>query len=310
MFVLQSDKIMFGDGRQNENSVELVGWLRTRARELEKKREFRDAIDCWSRLLDILTRSRDSEQADVTELASIHYHLGMNHRALRDEMKSMYHLKYSIRLNANEARYYQAFGRGFLRGGHWQVAKAQFEKAVRLDPRNISYLCQYSWILLMMGRKEHARFFANKALEIDPKDPKAKWAVIRVAMESRDYMKALRILRSLSGSRAQMLKAECESRLADTIEGAALKILRVGMRMDAQPFHLGHYRWAEDLWMREGRRMTRSAEIPAHVFAAALAWLSVAEGEDCPDFSFEDLLMRFAVSSVEVWPALCRIKAA
>jgi len=287
--------------------IELVQWLEKKARECEERRDHREAIDFWSKLLSVLTRRQTAEGADVTELASIHYHLGMNHQALKENSKSIYHLKYSIRLDASEPRYYHAFGRAFLRGGQLGVARMQFEQAARLDPQNPLYLRQYAWLLLVLGKASEARLYARKAVQLAPEDEKAKWCLIRAYMDCKMYAHAMNLLKtfkSQANARVAYALEECQFRLNNSAEGAFIRILRQGMRMDGKPFHLGHFRWAEQAWLSfcAFERPPRSrARLGA--YAAALSWLSLQEVGGEPD-SFDLILERFKSSSSDVWPVI------
>lgn len=298
----------------SESPIKLSQWLEERAKDCEKRRDHREAIKIWTHLLKIVSRSREEHIADVTQLASIHYHLGLNHRALREESKSMYHLKYSIRLNSSEPRYYQAFGRGFLRGGHWQVAQAQFEKAVRLDPRNVSYLRQYTWVLLMMGRTMEARYYAKRAVAFSGGDARSLWLLTRAYMESQMYSQALTVLRRMKrtkelSARIDFARNECRAKLEMSIEGAVLKLVRLGMRFDQKPFNLSHYHWAERLWTRYClRRSHEDFVLVPSLYAAGLSWLSLQALSPLANFSFDDLLLRFSTNSNEVWPAIKRLQ--
>jgi len=299
------------------NDIQMTEWLELKARNHERRREFREAIQSWKKLLELLTHAPKTEGSDVTHLALIHYHLGMNHQALKDNMKSIYHLKYSIRLNSSEPRYYQAFGKAYLRGGHWQVAKTQFEKAVRLEPGNASYLRQYSWVLLMMGRKSEARYYAKMAYEISQKDSKNQWCYVRALMESKNYLKAAQMLRGIScdpdsKDRVKYLLTECVERADEMLDGAVVRYLRAAMKFDGKPFHLGHYRSAEALWIRfcafERPSLAQSSSLQS--YAAAIAWVSLERGALQPmDFGFEDLLLRFSADSTGLWPILKRVRA-
>lgn len=309
MFVLQSSM-------QTIKDIDMTEWLDRKARNHERKREFRQAISIWARLLGLLTHAPKAEGADVTRLAAIHYHLGMNHQALKDNMKSIYHLKYSIRLNASEPRYYQAFGKAYLQGGHWQVAKTQFEKAVRLDPKNSSYLRQYSWVLLMMGKKEEAKFYAKKAFEILPTEIKNQWCYVRALMESKFYLQAIQVLKKMddpeSKDRINFLIGDCAARAECLIDGLVLRYLKTAMKFDAKPFHLAHYRAAEELWVRfcSYEKPIQGDPSLAQAYAAAVAWVCLERGALLPvDFGFEDLLLRFSTNSTELWPILKRVRA-
>jgi pentatricopeptide repeat protein len=227
-------------------------------------------------------------------------------------MKSLYHLKYSIRLDDSEPRYYHAFGRAFLRGGQLGVAKTQFERAVRLDPKNPIYLRQYSWLLLMIGKKTEARLYAKKAVELAPEDLKARWCLVRAYMESRMYAHALNLLKQMRqnpgvevDSRFRYAIDECQFRLNQSPEGAVIRMIRQGMRIDGHPFHMKHFRWAEQAWLDycAVERPHRSrALLPA--YAAAISWLSLDDQEADQPGCFETVLERFKTSSQEVWPVI------
>ncbi len=298
------------DQKSQKNDVSLVEWLKARAKSFEKDGQHKQAIEVWQRLLDHLTkRAHLAPAADVTDLAAIHYRLGLNHRALRDNFKTLYHLKYSIRLNSQEPRYYQAFGKAFIQGGQWDVARAQFERAVRLDPRNPSYLRQYASLLLAMGRRDEARLYARKAVAAAPESVSSLKCLARVYFQSRMYSHAMAVLKKAKIQGApgmERLIDQCEKRLLASFEGQVLRNLRTFMRLDGQPFHLRHYRWAESFWLAysacEGSRFRTSR--PREI-AASLSWLALWEGAGIPEnFFWEDHLQRFCVDSLSVWPWL------
>lgn len=298
-----------------QKAVDFCKWIENRARSFEKRRMYRESIECWSKLLRTLTRSHDAEIADVSRLAAIHYRLGVNHQALKENSKSIYHLKYSIRLDASEPRYFEAFGRAFLRGGHLTVARIQFERAVRLDPANSEYLRQYSLVLMLLGKLPEARLYARRALELSPHDAKLIWNLTRIYFESRMYFHSLSVLKRLPvnaewAARSERLKHECLFHIDQTLEGKVMSALRRGMRLDGRPFHLRHFRMAEQLWVEFSlmENPARSRKINPQAWAAALSLvtLNLAAQESDGD-AFGDLLMRFATDSIQVWPAVSKL---
>jgi tetratricopeptide (TPR) repeat protein len=298
----------------SSRSVSFIRWLEHRAQFCEKTQSYREAITYWSKLLSIVVRSKRKEFSDVTYLARIHYHLGMNHQAVNDPLKSIYHLKYSIRLNSSEPRYFQAFGRAYLKGGHWPVAKTQFERAVRLDPTNTSYLRQYSWVLLMMGKRAEARLYARRAMDLNSDDPKNCWCLVRAYMESKMYSHALVMLRELRfvkdfREKAQFAYEECLARVSSTLEGAVLEILKIGMKLDGRPFHIAHFRWAQDLWHRfVVAENPHDLKIGPHAWAGALAWQTLESMKSQAPFTFDEILDRFSCDSQTLWPVVFRLR--
>lgn len=300
---------------ENQNAVDFCKWIEQRARSFEKKRMFRESIHYWSKLLKALTQSHDSDLADVSRLAAIHYRLGVNHQALKENSKSIYHLKYSIRLDASEPRYYEAFGRAFLRGGHLAVARIQFERAVRLDPKNSEYLRQYSRVLMLLGKLPESRLYARRALELSPQDPKIIWNLVRIYFESRMYFHALSILKRLElnperSAKIQEVKRQCLYQLDQTLEGKVMSALRRGMKMDGKPFHLKHFRMAEQLWIEYSlmENPARSVRIKANVWAAALSLVTLNSSQESFEMSsLDDLLIRFSTDSLQVWPAINKL---
>jgi tetratricopeptide (TPR) repeat protein len=302
-------------------TIHLNDWLQQKARSSEKKRQFKEAIDCWDRLLKRMTRASGKEAADVSDLAQIHYRLGMAHRALKDHNKSIYHLKYSIRLDSSVPRYYEAFGKAYLSGGHWRVAKAQFEKAVSLDPKNRVYLRQYAWVLMMMGKKEEARSFSMKALSLKPTDRESQWNLVRIYMECEMYVHAQQLLKIMERSwkrdldRVEFLLQECRDKLEASFEGAVMKCLRKGMKCDGDPFTLAQLRDAEKLWIDYclSKFFKRDAQNIPHIWAAALTWF-VFYFDTSKKSSFMEemdfIFSRFGASSVEVWPCIKRLQEA
>ncbi len=300
--------------RQREGSVDFCDWIERQARSFERKRLHRESIFYWSKLLRALTQSHDAVKADVTKLAAIHYRLGLNHQALKDNSKSIYHLKYSIRLNASEPRYYDAFGKAFLRGGHLNVARSQFEKAVRLDPENVGYLRQYSWVLMMMGKLREARLYARRANDLSSDDPRVQWNLARIYFESGMFFHSLSVLKKMKKfgewtARIDHLNSVCGFQIDQTLEGRVIRSLRLGMRFDGRPFHLRHYRLAEQLWIEYSllESPQRSKRIKPRVWAAALSLISLnmipVEGTD----SMDEILLLFSTDSSEVWPVVKKI---
>lgn len=286
--------------------VSIVGWLNDAARSSEKLKRYKDAARFWNSLLRRLTFESSLTHIDVTRLAAIHYRLGLAHRALNDDRKSLYHLKYSTRLNSSEPRYFEAFGRAFLSGGHWRVAKAQFEKAIKLDPKNVTYLRQTAWVLLMMGRKSEALNYARRAYELNP-TRESCLALVRVQMEMDHILQALRLLRTLKRTkRVSQLMEECFEKLDLTFEGAVLKCLRKGIVCDGHPFSLWHLRRAEEFWIdfcsNRDSVTTGSRGLP-NVWAAAVACY-VLYSSSSKEFSLDDIAVRFGATTLEIWPRL------
>ena len=296
--------------------VEMRNWLDAKARSFERKRNYRDAISYWERLLIQLTRTSYSRTVDVSDLAAIHYRLGLAHRAMRDPMKSIHHLKYSIRLNSSEPRYYEAFGKAFLSGGHWKVAKSQFERAIRLDPQNPTYLRQYAWVLLMMGKKELARSYAEKAFVLKPRDREGRWHLIRVYMECGLYFHAARLLKRFKVKESEVerrlqLLQECREREDSTFEGLVIHFLRRGMRVDGRPFDLLDFRRAEFLWETfclSSHRDSKENFSQPHIWAAAVAAIVFSERKREKYFDMTYVFDQFSAGSVDVWPLMKRIQ--
>ncbi|MBN8554269.1 MAG: hypothetical protein J0L93_02395 [Deltaproteobacteria bacterium] len=308
--------------------ISLNAWLEQKARNSEKKRHYKDAISRWDNLLIRMTRvsaNSDSSSvggaaaADVSELAQIHYRLGMAHRALKDLSKSIYHLKYSIRLDSSVPRYYEAFGKAHLAEGHWLVAQEQFEKAVSLDPKNRIYLRQYAWVLMMMGRKDEARSFSMKALSLKPSDKESQWHLVRIYMESEMPLHAYELLKIMKRGakrdqkRVEELLEECRNKLEGTFEGSVIRCLRAGMKCDGKPFTIAQLREAEQMWKDYclSKYFRKEAQGLPNVWAAAAAWLVYYLNHEA-DSSFtadaDFIFSRFAASSVEVWPCIKRLQ--
>lgn len=285
--------------------VDLNRWLEGKAKWSERHKQFREAAQYWENLLLRLTRESEKGRVDVSRLAAIHYRLGLAHRALNDDEKSLYHLKYSVRLNSSEPRYFEAFGRAFLSGGHWRVAKAQFRKAIQLDPKNVTFLRQYASVLLMMDKKEDALLYAKKAYRLKRSDRECQLSLVRVYMELEKFTHALVILHRMR--RTQKVRDLIESCLAKrvfTLEGAVLTCLRRGMPCDESPFNLSDIRQAEDWWTKYCLTFeweVLPASLP-HVWAAALTFLVVWTRNTAMDM--EEVWTRYQVSGVEVWPRI------
>lgn len=304
---------MASAARTLKKTIDVTAWLERKARECEKNKLYREATVYLSKLLARLTRTASATSIDVTDLAAIHYRLGLAHRALRDSSKSLYHLKYSIRLNAHEPRYYEAFGKAFLSGGHWRVAKTQFEQAVQLDPKNAIYLRQYAWVLLMMGQKAEALSYAKKALQLKPADKENHLIVVRAYMESGMYLDAVAHLKrlSISSPKIKTLLKDCYEKLEGSFDGSVLWWLKKGLLCDGRPFTIKDLRTAEAHWIQfclHTKSHERVVQQPV-VWAAALSWL-VHYKNETPAFENSDssfILERFNVASVDVWPMIKKL---
>lgn len=290
-------------------------WLEHRARRAEKERNYRDAVDLLNKLLKALTRTTYAQRVRVETLASIHFRLGLAHRALNDSVKSMHHIKTSIQLNSSEPRYYEAFGRAYLSGGHWRVAKAQFERALSLDPKNIACLRQYSWVLMMMDKKEDALSQSLRALRLNPSSRESQWHLIRIYMESELYLQALVLLKCLRRKKGEEEKVahlveECKSKLEATFEGSVLRILKEGLRLASgqADFSIPLWREAERIWTdfcvsRGGYRKVQVEQRP-HLWAAAVAYLTLLNDPHSPHRTADEIFDQFQASSIEVWPCI------
>jgi tetratricopeptide (TPR) repeat protein len=287
--------------------VSLQNWLEKRARLCEKEKLYKEAVFYWERVLQVLTRSVASEDVDVVRLAAVHYRLGQVHRLIKDPTKSLYHLKHSVRLNSSEPRYFQAFGKAFLSGGHLKVAKAQFEKAIELDPKNTNYIRQYAQVLLMLGKKDKAYSSARKAFEMKPDLKENRMILARIFIESDMFIPALSVLDGIKkkSERTLDLIDDCTEKLYTTFEGSVLKMLRKGMKCDGKPFTVKHLKEAESIWVDYclHRKFGDKWDAMPNVWAAASA-LYVTYLEETASFEFDEILERFQVSSIEVWPYL------
>lgn len=290
--------------------VSIQRWLYRKARQSEKSRQFEKATQYWNNLLKMLINQRNRRAADVTELAAIHYRLGLAHRALNDNLKSLYHLKYSVRLNSSKARYYDAFGRAYLSGGHWEVAQAQFEQAIKLDPRNPVFLRRYAWVLLMMGKSQEAVRYATKALRLKPKCVENIALVARSLVEARDYRGALEVLKPWKTvPRLQRIHEIALDKLCVSFEGAVVQVLTQGMVCDGQPFLLKDLKKARELWsFQDFATFSTSAISLPNAWAGALAWLSIQDDERSKYFSMDEVANRFSSSTQEIWPCVMRIQ--
>lgn len=293
----------------NQAPISMAAWLRRRAQKLSKARDFAGLISCLTRLLRLLTASK----ADVADLARVHYQLGLAHRALRDHRKSLYHFKFSVRLNEGEAKYHQAFGKAFMTGGQLKVAQAQFEKALELAPQNPVYLRQYAWLLIIMGKKAQARRFALKALRETPMDPETLMIWIRVCLECEMFVAAdlaIRKVKKIRGSerRVATLESICREQLSVSFEGMTLKYLRSALDLSPQVFHIGDLRRAESIWKQvciSGVSTYRVGK--PQVWAAAMIYVVLYE-KDPWMMSLEMLLEKFGTTTAELFPFVKRIQ--
>lgn len=302
--------------RKEESNVILFRrWLEHRARRAEKSRNFRDVVEILNKLLKTLMRTAYAQRVRVETLASIHYRLGLAHRGLNDAVKSMHHLKTSIQLNSSEPRYYEACGKAHLSGGHWRVAKAQFERAISLDPQNIACLRQYSWVLMMMDKKEEARAYSLKALKLNPSSRESQLHLIRIYMESEMYLQALLLLKCLKRKKGEEDKVsflidECKSKLETTFEGSVLKILREGFRSisGVADFSIPLWREAEKIWVgfctANKNFQKQKEDHKPHIWAAAVAYLTMLNDPHQMKFDADQIFDRFQASSMDVWPCI------
>lgn len=297
-----------------KNVILFRRWLEQRARHLEKQRDHRGTVEVLNKLLKALTRTTYAQRVRVETLASIHYRLGLAHRALNDSTKSLAHLKTSIQLNSSEPRYYEAFGKAYLSGGHWRVAKTQYERALSLDPKNAACIRQYAWVLMMMGKKDEARMYSLRALRLNPSSREGQWHLIRIYMESELFLQALLLLKCLKRKKGEEQKIaqlieECKSKLEATFEGSVLRIMREGLRSisDDVEFSIPLWREAERLWIdfcisKTGYRR-QGWDTKPHIWAAAVAYLAILN-DPKQDMPSDDLFARFQATSVEVWPCI------
>jgi hypothetical protein len=168
---------------------------------------------------------------------------------------------------------------------------------------------------MLLGKLPEARLYARRALELSPQDPKLIWNLVRIYFESRMYFHSLSVLKRLPVSteweaRIERLRRECLFHIEQTLEGRVMSALRRGMRLDGQPFHVKHFRMAEQLWIEFSlmENPARSRKIKPQVWAAALSLVTLnlareKSGEDALD----DLLMRFSTDSIQVWPAVSKL---
>ena len=297
--------------------VQIDAWIETRARFLEKCRDYKGALIYWQRLLNIVVGRRDHEQADVTKLAAIHYRMGLAHRILKDNRKSLHHLKYCVRLNSQEPRYFDAFGRASLAGGHWTVANEQFQRALKLDPLNPTFLRRQAWVCLMMEKKESALRLVERAIVLRPKCRESLFLKAKILAEKNDFLKAIETLKLLRPDpRARKALAYCREKLNLSFAGATLSIAKRGMTCEATPFRLQDMRQVEKIWRQlceEIPEKLLSLHLP-NSWAAALAWFVLhcrAEvGREENDLTLDTLSHRFGATPNDIWPCLLRIQRA
>ncbi len=291
--------------------ISINRWIEMRAKKSEKLRHFEQAAQYWNLLLNRLISMRSQRSASVTRLAAIHYRLGLTHRALNDEAKSIYHLKFSVRLNSSEPRYYDAFGRAFLSGGHWKVAQAQFDRALELDPKNPALLRRYAWVLMMMGRLKSAKIYARKAVKLRPHSRENSLLLARIFIEDHEYLKAIEVLKPFSRHRqVEKVLEVCKSRLALSYEGAVFQMLLKGMVCDERPFTLNDLKKAQNLWnetLREIPVRSLIGHLPSS-WSAALAWLVLQEREKESYFTMDDVAVRFGSATQDIWPCVLRLQ--
>jgi tetratricopeptide (TPR) repeat protein len=195
------------------------------------------------------------------------------------------------------------------------VAKTQFERAISLDPQNIACLRQYSWVLMMMDKKEEARLFSLKALRLNPSSRESQWHLIRIYMESEMYLQALLLLKCLRRKKGEEDKTahlidECKSKLEFTFEGSVLRILREGIRAASghADFSIPLWREAERIWVNfcisKAPYRRQRVENKPHIWAAAVAYMVLINDPAIKYVEADEIFNRFQTTGVEVWPCI------
>lgn len=261
-------------------------WLASRAHRAERRGELHKAVEYWRRLL---SYGKSSGVLDDPELARIHFELGKLHTRLKNRIKSIYHLRASIRLHEDQPHYYEAFGRAFFSAGHWRIAKTQFQKATSLDPNNDQYWRQYALALFKLHQEGLAIRAAEKAVNLNPGEEKNHLLLAQFYAENFQWDKAREVLRA-AGSEVKsvsMIKT-CQEALNRkyrlSLEGSVLNFLRRRMVLDGEPFTIFHLRKAESYWKdfcRSDKRIERKRTNMKlmRIWAAALAYASLEKDE-------------------------------
>lgn len=103
-------------------------------------------------------------------------------------------LKSIIRDNSND----HAFLARFLRGkGMWKEAKAEYGKAIDLDPTNPSHYCDFGYGFFMRGDFGKAIYWWQKQKMVDPGDPRAYLFLADCFVKLKRFDEALREVRNL-----------------------------------------------------------------------------------------------------------------
>ncbi len=296
---------------KNKKIIGLDSWIESKARLCEVRGDYPSALRFWNLLLKRMLNRRERERADVTKLAAIHYRLGIAHRALKDIRKSFHHLKYCVRLNSNEARYFDAFGQAYLSGGHWVVASEQFQRALKLEPSNPAILRRQAWVYLMLEKKELALRTVERALFLRPKSRESLILLARVHSELGNYLKAIEILTPLRvDSKVQKILRLCRDRFLVSFAGATLSIAKRGMICEPAPFKLSDLRKAHQIW-KAFCEFTPEQVLSVHLpnaWAAALAWYILCLRGADSDYLVENIAQRFGATGNDLWPCLLRMQ--
>lgn len=141
-----------------EATVKLVNALKAKGRSDEAIAELAKAVEC------------DPKDA------AVHYNLGS---ALIDQSKwdeAIAHLTRALALRPDDPRATEALGRA-LRDKAWaqgdrgglEKALAEFDRAIKLEPKNTSFLWERSRCCFLLGQDDRALADANQILELNPK---------------------------------------------------------------------------------------------------------------------------------------------
>jgi TolB-like protein/Tfp pilus assembly protein PilF len=121
----------------------------------------------------IALQKAEEIQPDAGE---VHFQKGVYaYHGFRDYDRALQELELAKQLLPNEARIYVTIGAVDRRTARWQEAQTNFRRAVELDPRNFIVLVEAGSTFQGMRRYGEARHLFERALNVMPNDPFARF---------------------------------------------------------------------------------------------------------------------------------------
>ncbi len=109
----------------------------------------------------------------------------------RDNLSAAFESLDSVPEEAREASYYTLSAGLLLNVGRADEARADIDRALRLDPKNATAYALQSVIAMVQNKQEQALYLARKAEELDPQSPISKVALSYAYQAKFDLEKAL-----------------------------------------------------------------------------------------------------------------------